>query len=484
MSWKIPAGLCGVLLAACAMVATPTDSRTPIGQLAVVTANATRIVPSSQAGITLSFSPVVKQTAPAVVNIYTRKIVERQISPFRGDPFFERFFRDMFPAQRARRRIENSLGSGVILDASGIVVSNHHVVAGADEISVVLQDRREFQGKVIFADKESDLAVVKLDDASELPVLSLRDSDTLEVGDLVLAIGNPFGVGQTVTSGIISGLARSSGARGGGPGFLIQTDAAINPGNSGGALVDMEGRLIGVNTSILSKSGGSNGIGFAVPANLVAKVVNSALRGETELVRPWFGIDGQQVGGELATALGLTVPRGVLIEDLHPQSPLASGGLTRGDIVTGLDGAPVNTLEELNFRASTKRLGDTARLAYLRDGREHTLSFRLLAAPEVPARDSRVLDRDDGMPGLEIANINPAVIEELGLPIAARGVLVTGTQGAARRVGFRPGDLIREIDGQKTDSVMEVTGLLRRTRGDTVVSVSRNGRTGQIRYRR
>ena len=243
-----------------------------------------RVVPTTRSEITLSFAPVVKQTAPAVVNIYTKKVVQRRISPFMGDPFFERFFQDMFPrGPRQQRRIENSLGSGVIVDARGIVVSNHHVIARADEITVVLQDRREFSGKVIFADEESDLAVVQLSGAAGLPTLSLRDSDSLEVGDLVLAIGNPFGVGQTVTSGIVSGLGRSGGARARGAGVFIQTDAAINPGNSGGALVDMEGQLVGINTAILSRSGGSNGIGFAVPANLVARVVNSAPSGNGAL---------------------------------------------------------------------------------------------------------------------------------------------------------------------------------------------------------
>lgn len=467
----------------CAVLATPGTANTAEAPRVILT-NAERVVPETRSEITLSFAPVVKQTAPAVVNIYTKKVVQRRASPFAGDPFFERFFKDMFPAQRTRRRIENSLGSGVILDPSGIVVSNHHVVAGADEITVVLQDRREFQGKVIFADEESDLAVVQLDEASDLPTLTLRDSDTLEVGDLVLAIGNPFGVGQTVTSGIVSGLARNAGGRRLGSGLFIQTDAAINPGNSGGALVDMEGRLVGVNTAILSRSGGSNGIGFAVPANLVARVVGSARQGQTELVRPWLGLDGQEVDGELAAALGLFTPMGILIEELHPESPLASAGLRRGDIITKIDDAPINTADELDFRAATKQLGSGVTLGYLRGGEKQIVSIELNAAPERPKRDLRTLQHGDGLPGITIVNVNPALIEELDLPVSMSGVLVLASKGPARRIGVRAGDLLERVDGTPVLSVSDALSALKNAQGDVVLDIERDGRTGQVRYRR
>ncbi len=440
-------------------------------------------VPQTREQITLSFSPVVRKAAPAVVNIYTRKIVERRASPFAGDPFFERFFREMFPgAKRGSQRIENSLGSGVIVDPSGIVVSNHHVIAGADEITVVLQDRREYDGEVIFADEASDLAVMQLDDAGGLPVLELRDSNTLEVGDLVLAIGNPFGVGQTVTSGIISGLARSGGRQS--AGLFIQTDAAINPGNSGGALVDMGGRLVGVNTAILSRSGGSNGIGFAVPADLVARVINSAREGLSELQRPWLGIETQTVDGDLAAALGLAVPEGVLIEALHPDSPIALAGLKRGDVIVALGDDPVNSQQELDFRAATRGIGEQVGVSYLNNGSEREARIALMEAPERPTRDATTLGRTDGLPGLSIVNINPRVIEETGLPIASTGVLVTRTQGPARRVGLRPGDILREVDGQKIEDVATLTAILGATSGDVLIDVERKGRRGQVRYRR
>ena len=485
MTWKLNIILSGVVLSACAMTVTDEVPVIPSAKLPVVKVDGTRIVPQTQAEITLSFAPVVKQTAPAVVNIYTKKVVERRISPFVGDPFFERFFQDMFPqGPRRQQRIENSLGSGVILDGSGIVVSNHHVVAGADEITVVLQDRREFQGKVIFADKESDLAIVQLEGAADLPTLELRDSNTLEVGDLVLAIGNPFGVGQTVTSGIISALSRGGVARRGGAGFFIQTDAPINPGNSGGALVDMEGRLVGVNTAILSRSGGSNGIGFAVPANLVAKVVNSAKSGQSELVRPWLGFDGQTVSSEIALSLGMSTPIGVLIEDVHPSSPLMDSGVRRGDVIVSLDGEPVNTMEELNFRAATKSLGTVSTLDYLRGGDRASAQISLAAAPETPGRDARTLVRGDGLPGLAVTNVNPAVISEFGLGLNSKGILVLGVRGPARRVGLRRGDFIRSINGTSVGRVVALVETLGKTSGDVVLDVERNGRIGKIRYRR
>ncbi|MEM7189112.1 MAG: Do family serine endopeptidase [Pseudomonadota bacterium] len=480
--------LMGVVLAACAMTVpgkSPTSGQAATTPLPVIRVNETRVVPQTRAEITLSFAPVVKQAAPAVVNIYTKKVVERRVSPFRGDPFFERFFQDMFPrGPRQQRKIENSLGSGVILDASGIVVSNHHVIEGADEITVVLQDRREFEGKVIFADEESDLAVVQLVGAGGLPTLTLRDSDTLEVGDLVLAIGNPFGVGQTVTSGIISGLARSAGARARGTGVFIQTDAAINPGNSGGALVDMEGRLVGVNTAILSRSGGSNGIGFAVPANLVARVVNSARSGATELVRPWFGFAGQTVGGEIASALGLATPQGVLIDALHDRSPLAAAGLKRGDVITDLAGTSVNSVQELEFRAATQPLGGSIGIGYLRDGKARSATVQLAAAPEQPARDQRAMARGDALPGLSVVNVNPAVIEQFDLSMASKGVLVVQAAGGARRVGLRPGDFIRAVNGQPVGTTAELVQRLQGRTGQIVLKVERKGRTGDIRYNR
>ena len=436
-------------------------------------------VPNSQAEITLGFVPVVRQAAPAVVSIYTRKVVERRASPFAGDPFFERLFGNLFPGGPTRRRIENSLGSGVIVDASGIVVSNYHVVGGADQITVVLTDRREFEGRVILADKEADLAIVELVGASGLPTLELRDSDTLEVGELVLAIGNPFGVGQTVTSGIVSGLARSGAPGGRRQGYFIQTDAAINPGNSGGALVDMAGRLIGVNTSIISRSGGSNGIGFAVPSNLVARVIAAAREGADTLERPWLGLRTQPVTGEIAEALGLTRPSGILVDQLHPESAFARAGIETGDILLAIDGAELNTPGELAFRTATLGTGREAVVRYLRGGAEHEVSVALATAPDRPARDRTVLRSPRALRGLTVMNVNPAVIDQFRLPLASAGILVAAAGGRASRSGLRPGDLILAVDGRGVGDVDALEAALRRS-GGFVLRIDRKGRRGNI----
>lgn len=465
----IPTMILGLLLACSASPEATLQSARPATAIA-------KEVPQSKTQITLSFAPLVKQAAPGVVTIYTKTLVESRQSPFAGDPFFERFFGDFFP-KKGRKRIENSLGSGVIVDPSGVIVSNYHVVRDADKITVALNDRREFRARAIFSDKESDLSVLKLDGPSDLPFIELRDSDTLEVGDLVLAIGNPFGVGQTVTSGIISALARPGGPNDRGRGYFIQTDAAINPGNSGGALLDMTGKLVGVNTAIVSRSGGSNGIGFAIPANLVAQAIESAGKGLTMLERPWLGLRGQPVSGELAEALGIAQPRGVLIDQLHTESYFAKAGLSSGDILLGVDDDPVNTMSELRFRVATIGTGRTAPVAFLRDGREQSVSVRLDRAPEEPPRDQVTLD--GRLAGLTLSNINPAVIDERGLSLNASGVLVSSVSGRAQRAGLRPGDILRGINGKTVTSSRGVAPLV--SGGTVVLDVERAGRVGTIR---
>lgn len=437
-------------------------------------------VPESQTEISLGFVPVVRQTAPAVVSIYTQKVVERRTSPFAGDPFFERLFGDFFPGGQTRRRIENSLGSGVIVDPSGIIVSNYHVVGGADEITVVLTDRREFAGRVILADQEADLAIVALDGASGLPALELRDSDTLEVGELVLAIGNPFGVGQTVTSGIVSGLARSGAPGGRSQGYFIQTDAAINPGNSGGALVDMAGRLIGINTSILSRSGGSNGIGFAVPSNLVARVIAAAREGATMLDRPWLGLQTQPVTGDIAEAMGLDRPVGILVDHLHPESPFAKAGIKPGDILLTIGGEALGAPAELSFRTATLGTGRSAEVSYLRNGKAYATSVALAPAPDVPNPDRTVLQNPRALRGLTVMNVNPAVIDQFRLPLASAGILVADVSGPASRSGLQPGDLILAVNDRAVTDVDTLEVAVRRA-GDVILLVDRNGRRGSIK---
>lgn len=437
-------------------------------------------VPQSQMEIQMGFAPLVKQAAPAVVNIYAKRVVEQRSSPFQNDPFFRQFFGDSGPS---RQRVQNSLGSGVILSADGIVVTNFHVVGEATEIRVVLNDRREFDAQVMLADQESDLAILRLDGAEDMPFLFLRDSDDVEVGELVLAIGNPFGVGQTVSSGIVSGLARSGTATGSARGYFIQTDAPINPGNSGGALIDINGQLIGVNTRILTRSGGSNGIGFAIPSNLVSQIVKQARAGNATFVHPWAGIGGQVVDSDMAQSLGLDRPGGVVISDLHPASPFKAAGMARGDVVQAVDDEPVNTPAEMMFRMSVAGLGDDARIAYVRNGRKAEVMVPMIAAPEDPARETRVLGERSVLPGLELSNVNPAVVAEYNLPLSADGVVVEEPGPYGLRVGLRPGDILLEVNGDAVPDTKAAERALSQRMNTLSLDVKRGLQRVRMRFR-
>ncbi len=434
-------------------------------------------VPQSQAEISLSFAPLVREATPAVVNIYASRVVQSR-SPFAGDPFFGEVFRDL-----SRPRVQNSLGSGVILSDDGIVVSNYHVVGQATDIRVVLNDRREFDAEVLLADEEADLAILRLQGAEDMPHLALRDSDTVEVGELVLAIGNPFGVGQTVSSGIVSGLARSGTATGQGRGYFLQTDAPINPGNSGGALIDVQGRLIGINTSILTRSGGSNGIGFAIPAALVQEFVDQARAGNESFARPWAGITGHPVEADLAESLGLDRPGGVVVTQLHPESPFAAAGLKVGDVVLTVDGLEVNAPEEMIFRMSVSGIGEAADVVYSRGGARSEIEVPMIAPPETPAREAVTLDDRAVLPGLSLARVNPAVTVELGLPLDASGVVVTDPGRYGARAGLRPGDVILGVNGARISVPGDVDRALRRAASRIQLEVEREGHRVALRFR-
>lgn len=437
-------------------------------------------VPETQAEISMSFVPVVRETAPAVVNIYARRVVNERSSPFSSDPFFQNLFRDF---GTPRQRIQNSLGSGVILTGDGIVVSNFHVVGEASDIRVVLNDRREFSARVILADEESDLAVLKLEGAEDMPALELRDSDTVEVGELVLAIGNPFGVGQTVSSGIVSGLARSGTAMGSARGYFIQTDAPINPGNSGGALVDVAGRLIGINTSILSRSGGSNGIGFAIPSALVAQFLEQAEAGHDRFLRPWAGVMAQPVTADMAEGLGLDRPGGIILSQVHPASPFRAAGFREGDVIAEVDGQVVNTLEEMVFRMSVAGLQGQVEVTRLRDGGRAEVAVDLMAPPETPARERLETGPGSALPGMTLVTINPAVIAELGLPLMSEGVAVETTGELGARAGLRQGDVLRGIDGEAISNTSEAADALRNAGRTLAFEVQRGNRRMMLQLR-
>lgn len=448
--------------------------------LLIPAAHAETRVPQSQAEISLGFAPLVKEAAPAVVNIYARIVRPGRASPFQGDPFFEEFFRGF---GSTRPRVQNSLGSGVILSADGIVVSNYHVVGQATDIRVVLSDRREYEARVLLGDQESDLAILQLDDAGDLPFLTLRDSDQVEVGELVLAIGNPFGVGQTVSSGIVSGLARSGAALGNARGYFLQTDAPINPGNSGGALIDVNGELIGINTSILSRSGGSNGIGFAIPANLVGQFVHQAATGFEKFQRPWAGMAGQPVDADLAGSLGLDVPQGMLISDLHPQSPFVAAGFQIGDVITHVDDLEVNSPSEMLFRMSVRGLGAMARITRVRSGETTQIDVAMLPAPDDPPREAMILDDRTVLPGLTIERINPAVIAEYSLPLSLEGLLITDLGQFGGRVGIRRGDVLLAINGQRISTAREARRILTNPGRRVEMDVLRQGQQVRLRFR-
>ncbi len=440
-----------------------------------VLAAAPELVPNSRQQVTLTFAPIVKKASPAVVNVYTRRVLKQQVSPLFNDPFFRQFFGDQFAAV-PRERVESSLGSGVIVRGSGVVITNNHVIGEADEITVILSDRREFEAKVVGKDPRSDLAVLQIQNLNDtLPALELSDSDDLEVGDLVLAIGNPFGVGQTVTSGIISALARTTVGITDFRSF-IQTDAAVNPGNSGGALITSDGRLVGINTAIYSQSGGSNGIGFAIPANMVSTVVTSILK-DGKAVRAWLGASGKTITADLARSLSLPRPAGVLVERVTPGSPAARGGLQPGDIVRAVNTREVQDLEELRYLIATLPVGGSARLGIQRDNKEQAIQISLQAPPEAPARQPTVLAGQQPFSGTEVANLNPALAEELGREYDQPGVIILQIAGnsIAGRLGLRPGDVIVSVNAAPIRAVSDLQRIVDAPTRAWDVALNRNG---------
>ncbi|MCZ8183152.1 MAG: DegQ family serine endoprotease [Beijerinckiaceae bacterium] len=430
--------------------------------------------PVSRAEVGLSFAPIVRSAAPAVVNVYASQKQSRARNPFEGDPFFERFFGGLAQPERARQ----SVGSGVILGRDGMVVTNHHVIEGMTEIKVALPDRREFEAEIKLRDPKTDLAVLQIKGGGTFPALELGDSEALEVGDFVLAIGNPFGVGQTVTHGIVSALARTQVGISDYQ-FFIQTDAAINPGNSGGALVDMQGRVIGINTAIYSKSGGSHGIGFAIPANMVRSVLDSARSGGGVVRRPWLGASLQVITTEMAETLSLPRPVGALVSSVTTGSPADQAGLKRLDVIQAVDGVEVDDPDAFGFRFATKALGGTMRLTVLRGGRKQDLALRLVPAPEIPARNATLIKSNSPFQGATVVNISPAVKEEFSISGIDAGVAISEIEpgSSAEQVGFRKGDVILTLNGQR----IEDTGAMdRATRGRSYlwrITFNRGGQT-------
>ena len=419
-----------------------------------------RVVPPSRAAVQWSYAPIVQKVAPAVVNVYASRTEKLARNPLFDDPFFQQFFGRDFAGQ-TRERVQKSLGSGVIVDPSGLVVTNQHVIEGMTQVKVALADKREFEAEILLRDPRSDLAVLRLKGTAErFPVLPFGDSDNLQVGDLVLALGDPFGVGQTVTQGIVSALARTridaSDYQ-----FFIQTDASINPGNSGGALVDLDGRLEGINTAIYSRSGGSVGIGFAIPVNMVKVVVESAKSGSKSVRRPWLGAKLQTVTPEIAESLGLARPTGALVASLSEGGPATEAGIKRGDVILSIDGQPVDDPDAFGFRFATHSLGQSASVTVRRAANDVTLPIKLRTAPETPPRDLSKIEGLNPLSGVTLENLSPAVDEELSLDASSGVVIADVDDGStAGRAGFQKGDILVEVNGAKITSPHDAQRVL------------------------
>ena len=434
-------------------------------------------VPQSRAELELSYAPLVKQASPAVVNVYSKKVVRQNASPFANDPIFREFF------GTPRERVQNSLGSGVIVSEDGVIVTNSHVVDDADELLVVLSDRREYEAELILADERTDLAVMRIDTEGEpLPTVDYADTRDTEVGDIVLAIGNPFGVGQTVTTGIISATARTDVGVSD-YSFFLQTDAAVNPGNSGGALINTKGELVGVNTAIFSRSGGSNGIGFAIPAEMVKRVVDAAVN-EGMIVRPWLGLKAQSVSYDIAKAQGLDRPVGVMVTEVFDDGPADRAGLKRGDLVTEIDGREVFDENGLKFLAATRSPGEVAKLKVLHGGRTETVDVTLAPPPGATKAELELLEGRHPFSGAEVAELSPRLAEEMGRDPFASGILVTRIlrRAYAWRV-VRPGDLIVSINDTTIKTMEDLDTALAQETSSWAIELDRNGRriSGTIR---
>ena len=442
--WRLKALAIAVMLAALAPAASGQERR----------------VPSSPTELRLSFAPVVQRAAPAVVNVYAAKMVAVR-NPLFEDPLFRRFF-GVPDGGKLGEQMQRSLGSGVLVDPSGLVVTNNHVIEGADQVKVSLADKREFEAEIVLKDSRSDLAVLRLKAHNErFPALEFADSDALAVGDLVLAIGNPFAVGQTVTHGIVSAVARTQ------VGitdyqFFIQTDAAINPGNSGGALVDLAGYLVGINTAIFSRSGGSQGIGFAIPANMVKVVVASARSGVSTVRRPWLGARLQAVTPEIAESLGLKRPAGALVANVTPGGPAGRAGLKTSDLIVAIDGQSIEDPNAFDYRFATKAIGGSARLGVVRAGKDLAVSVALEAVPDTP-RDEIVIGSASPFQGSKVSNVSPALAEDLRLDPSTQGVVILDVANGspAQRLGFQRGDLVLTVNNAriaKTGDLQRIAG--------------------------
>ena len=440
-----------------------------------------RMADSTEGPSNSSFAPVLKKVLPSVVNISTSKLVKGAPQmDARMDPFFRQFFgEEGSPLNVPKDRREKSLGSGVIVSPEGYILTNNHVVDGATEVRVTLSDKREFEARIVGTDPKTDIAVLKIE-GSNLKPITLGDSSKVEVGDTALAIGNPFGVGQTATRGIISAKGRGNLGIEDYEDFL-QTDAPINPGNSGGALINDRGELVGINTAIIAGgSGGSQGIGFAVPVNLAHDVMGQILN-NGKVVRAYMGILPQNMTPEMAKAFGEKEARGVVVGDVTPKSPAQEGGIQRGDIILDVNGKPVSDSNQLRMVISMMQPGSNVKLTVLRDGSEKQVSLKLAEMPTETAKMNSENEEEStkALQGVEVANLTPHTAERLGLPASATGVVVSVIDPASKIAdsGLLKGDVIQEVNHQPVKNISEFQSAMKKAGDDPLLLVNRQGRT-------
>ncbi len=462
---KLVLGFAVFLLAAPALAAPPSSKPT---------------VPQSLMQVQMSFAPVVKHVAPAVVNVYARSVVQQQVNPLFNDPMFQRFFG---VSPEMRQRVQQSLGSGVIVRADGLVLTNNHVVQGGTEHRGGARRQARVQGQSAacrFAHRSG--GAEDRYPRRETPHHRIRRQRQAQVGDLVLAIGDPFGVGQTVTMGIVSALART-GVGASDYQFFIQTDAAVNPGNSGGALVTTDGRLAGINTAIVSRTGEYAGIGFAIPANLAKRVVEGAVSGGMKL--PWIGASGQPVTPDIASTVGLSRPGGVLLKSVYGPGPAGKAGLKTGDVILSVDGTPVDDMQSLNYRVATHKPGDVVKLHVFANGKQRDVSATLILPPEDPPRQTTTIAGHNPMTGAKIENLSPATAEDFGMDSNAKGVVVVASEpgSASDGYGFQTGDIVVSVNGLAIHRVSDLSHALDAGNGAWSMVVSRGGHQMQLSVR-
>ncbi len=438
---------------------------------------------------TMTFAPVVKRAAPAVVQISSTKVIKAEAqgrgrgqNPMLDDPFFRRFFGDQNPSQQPRDRRESGQGSGVIVLSSGYILTNNHVVDGATSVKVVLSDHREFTAKIVGTDPQSDIAVIKIESKNDLPVLPLSDSSKAQVGDICLAIGNPFGIGQTVTMGIVSATGRNLGGAIESYEDFIQTDAAINPGNSGGALINARGELIGINTAILSGSGANAGVGFAIPINMAKNVMDQLMK-SGKVVRGYMGAMLQNVDPNVAKAFGLPAGGGgAAITNVDAGTPADKAGLKTSDVITAVNGENVADMSQLRLRIASFAPGTTVQLHVYRDGKQQDIPVTLAERPgdkELAKNQhgGNEQGQPSGLQGVSVEDLSPQIARQLQLDRTVTGVVITEVDesSSAAEAGLQQGDVITQVNRQPVRTTTDFDRLVRDSKGSTLLLINRGG---------